>query len=131
MPTKEDEFKQRLAAVLHDLQENGREDPEALWLIGSLAGEIVEKSGKKSWVDFKRTISQDTYSQLLGDFEKEGNRQYREGDHRKAYAIQALGISLIAPTQDSREVRAGDALLDQFIEMTIGIFRKSREPKPN
>ena len=46
MATKEEEFKQRFAAVLLDLQEHGRNDPEAMWLLGSLACEIAEKSGK-------------------------------------------------------------------------------------
>jgi len=131
MPSKEEDFKHRFAAILQDLQENGANDPEALWLIGSLACGIVEKSSKKSWADFKRTITQDTYTQLLADFEKEGNRQYREGDQKKAYAIQVLGVSQIAPTQKGREMSAGDALLDQMIERTIGVFRSTREPKPN
>jgi hypothetical protein len=130
MPTKEEEFKQRFAAVLVDLQENGKKDPEAMWLIGSLACEIAEKSGKSTWVEFKRTMAQQTYAQLLSDFEKEGNRQYREGDRKKAYAIQVLAISLIAYTQNDPQMRAGDSILDQLIEMTIAIYRDHREPKP-
>ena len=131
MPTKEEEFKYRLVSVLEDLEENGKQDPEAIWLIGSLAHGIVEKTGNKSWRQFKDTMSQEVYSTLLSDFEKEGNRQYREGDSKKAYAIQALGISLVATTQQSREVKAGDALLNRFIEMAIGVYRKSQEGKPN
>ena len=131
MPTKEEEFKHRLVAVLGDLEENGKSDPEAIWLIGSLAHGIVERTGNKSWRQFKDTMSQEVYSQLLGDFEKEGNRQYREGDQKKAYAMQALGVSLVATTQESREVKAGDALLNRFIEMAIGVYRESQEGKPN
>lgn len=127
MPTKEEEFKQRFASVMLDLQENGRNDPEAMWLIGSLACEIAEKSGKTKWADFKRGMNQQTYAQLLSDFEKEGNRQYREGDRKKAYAIQVLGISLIAPTQDrDPEMAAGDELLNEFIDMTVLIYRQNR-----
>ncbi len=131
MATKEEEFKQRFAAVLLDLQENGSKDKEAMWLLGSLACEIAEKSGKQTWAEFKRSMAQQTYAQLLGDFEREGNRQYREGSHKKAYAMQALGVSLIASTQDSREVKAGNSLLDRFIEMAIGVYRKSQEGNPN
>ncbi|RYE87671.1 MAG: hypothetical protein EOP19_03625 [Hyphomicrobiales bacterium] len=130
MATKEEEFKQRFAAVLLDLQQNGKNDPEAMWLLGSLACEIAEKSDKKTWVEFKRSMAQSTYSQLLTDFEKEGNRQHREGDRKKAYAIQVLAISLIARTQDDPQMRAGDALLDQMIDMTVNIYRDNREPKP-
>ena len=45
--------------------------------------------------------------------------------------MQALGISLVATTQKSREVQAGDALLNRFIEMAIGVYRQSQEGKPN
>ena len=131
MPTKEEEFKHRLVAILDDLEENAKNDPEAVWLIGSLATGIVEKTGHKTWRQFKDAMTQDIYAQLLGDFEKEGNRQYREGDHKKAYAMQALGVSLVATTQESREVKAGDALLNRFIEMAIGVYRKSQEGKLN
>ena len=33
---------------------------------------------------------------LLTDLQREGNRQHREGDHRKAYAMQVIGVSLVA-----------------------------------
>lgn len=128
MASKEEEFKQRFAAVLTDLQQNGKDDPEAMWLIGSLAGEIIEKVGARTWVEFKRTMSQDTYSRLLTDFEKEGNRQYREGDRKKAVAIQAVAMSLVAYTQTNPEMRAGESILDELIEKTIQIFRQSRKP---
>jgi len=130
MPTKEEDFKQRFAAILTDLQENAKKDPEALWLIGSLACEIAEKSGKTSWGAFKSSMSQQTYSQLLGDFEKEGNRQYREGDQKKAYAIQVLAVSLIAKTQVDPHMQSGDAILNQFVDMTMSVYRQNREPKP-
>ena len=130
MATKEEDFKQRFAAVLMDLQQNGKNDPEAMWLLGSLACEIAETYGKKGWIEFKRSMPQAVYSQLLTDFQKEGNRQHREGDRKKAYAIQVLGISLIAQTQKDQEMRAGDSLLDQFIETTVLVYRNNREPKP-
>ena len=41
MTTKQDELKQRLAAVLRDLQRDGFMDPEAIWLSGSLAATVV------------------------------------------------------------------------------------------
>ncbi len=133
MATKEEEFKQRFVAVMQDLQQNGKNDPEAMWLIGSLACEIVEKTGKRNWGEFKRTMAQETYSKLLDDFQKEGNRQHREGDPKKAYAIQVLAISLIAFTQKADpQMVAGDKLLDELVEVTISVYRANREPaRPN
>ena len=131
MATKEEEFKQRFAAVLLDLQENGSKDKEAMWLLGSLACEIAEKSGKQSWSEFRRSMAQQTYAQLLGDFEKEGNRQYKDGDRKKAYAIQVLAISLISFTQDDKEIQAGGMLLDQLIDTTVLVYRNNRESTAN
>jgi hypothetical protein len=127
MPTKEEEFKQRFVAVLQDLQENGKNDIEAMWLLGSLAAALVDKAGKTSWAELKRTISQQDYSRLLTDFQTEGNRQHREGDVKKAYAIQILGISLITVTQTDPQLAAGAALLDEIIQTTILIYRKNRD----
>jgi hypothetical protein len=129
MATKEEEFKQRFVAVMQDLQQNGKNDPEAMWLIGSLACELVEKVGAKDWSEFKQTMSQQTFNKLLDDFQSEGNRQYREGDHKKAYAVQVLGISLIAFRQPDPQIKAGDELLDSVIDMTVGIYRQNRAPK--
>jgi hypothetical protein len=130
MPTKEEEFKQRFAAVLLDLTENGQKDPEALWLIGSLACELTERTGHAKWAVFKREMTRQTYDQLLDDFQREGNRQHQEGDPKKAFAIQVLGLSLVARTQTDPEMRQGDALLDQMIETTMTVFRANRPPKP-
>lgn len=131
MATREEEFKQRFAAVLLDLQENGRNDSQAMWLIGSLAAQIAEKAGQASWAEFKQTMSQETYAKLLADFETEGNRQYQEGDRKKAYAIQVLAVSLVSFTQDDEEIQAGGALLDQLIDTTLAVYRDSGQPKPN
>ena len=43
MARKEDELKNRLAAVLRDLQTEAKDDPEAVFLIGSLASTLVSK----------------------------------------------------------------------------------------
>lgn len=126
MASKEEEFKQHFAALLTDLQQNAKDDPEAIWLMGSLAAEIIDKVGAANWVEFKQTMGQETYSRLLTDFEKEGNRQYREGDRKKAYAIQALAMSLVAYTQTDPQMRTGESILDQLIENTIRVFRQSK-----
>ena len=76
-------------------------------------------------------MAQQTYAQLLGDFEKEGNRQYKDGDRKKAYAIQVLAISLISFTQDDKEIQAGGMLLDQLIDTTVLVYRNNRESTAN
>lgn len=134
MPTKEEEFKQRFVAVLQDIQTNGKSDVEAMWLLGSLAATLVDASGNKSWGQLKRSITQADYARLLTDFQNEGNKQHKEGEVKKAYAMQVLGISLIAMTQKDEQLAAGDELLNEIIETTILIYRKSKDaakPTPN
>ncbi len=127
MASKEEDFKQRFVEILRDLQSEGSKDFEAMWLIGSLAAELIDRTGHKSWTEFKRGMDQPTYTRLLTDFEAEGNRQYREGEQKKAYAIQALAVSIVAPTQADGQIRAGDRLLDGLIEQTIDLYRKNRD----
>ena len=67
MAAKLDELKQRLGAVLEDLQSGAGGDPEAMWLIGSLTSEITGKVKARSWVEFKETMSAATYDKLLED----------------------------------------------------------------
>ncbi|MHB1109174.1 MAG: hypothetical protein ACYCZU_02470 [Devosia sp.] len=133
MPTKEEEFKQRFVAVLKDLQESGKNDIEAMWLLGSLATQIIEKAKQRSWPALKASLTREAYDGLLRDFQKEGNSLHQQGKGKPAYAIQILGISLVAKTQMDEQFKVGEALLDEIIDYTIAVYRKNRhlETKPN
>lgn len=133
MPTKEEEFKQRFVAVLKDLQANGKNDIEAMWLVGSLATQIIEKARQPSWPALKAALTREAYDGLLRDFQKEGNALHQQGKGKPAYAIQLLGISLVAKTQRDEQLKAGEALLDEIIDYTIAVYRKHRhlETRPN
>lgn len=126
MATKEEDFKQRFVAVLKDLQANGRKDTEAMWLLGSLAAQLIEKAGEPSWAALKSKLTRAAYDGLLRDFQTQGNALHQQGKGKHAYAIQILGISLVARTQSDDEVQAGTALLDEIIDYTVLIYRKNR-----
>ena len=131
MPTKEEDFKQRFAAVLRDLQTGGKTDPEAIWLIGSLAAALIDKTNAPSWRGLKIAMTRGAYDELLRDFEQQGNALYKHGKHKHAYAVQALAISLIARTQRADpQMQAGDELLDEIIDHTVTIYRKSKGNEP-
>ena len=131
MPTKEEDFKQRFAAVLRDLQTGGKTDPEAIWLIGSLAAALIDKTKAPSWRGLKIAMTRGAYDELLRDFEQQGNALYKHGKHKHAYAVQALAISLIARTQRADpQMQAGDELLDEIIDHTVTIYRKSKGNEP-
>lgn len=133
MATKEEDFRERFVAVLQDLRTNGGKDPEAMFLIGSLAARLVDRAGQTSWATYKANLTPQVYAKLLRDFQKQGNDFHKEGKAKHAYAIQVLAISLIARTQNDDEVRAGDSLLDEMLGFLIAAYRKAQaaDPKPN
>ncbi len=127
MPTKEDDLKQRLAAVLRDVQHDGNKDPEAIWMIGSLAAALIDKAKAKSWPALKDSLSAENYDKLLNDFQSQGNALFQAGDTKRAYAVQAMGISLVCRTQRADPVmREGEVLLDALITGAVDIYRKTQ-----
>ena len=125
------EFKQRLAAVLEDLKVSGVEDGEAMFFLGNFATRVCDSVKKVGWTDVKNVITTADYDRLLKEFETEGNRLYREGNLKAAYALQALAMSLVARTQADPQVKSGEVLLDIVIDSAIGNYRKHAKPKAN
>lgn len=130
MATKEEEFKQRFVAVLQDLRTNGGKDPEAMFLIGSLAARLIDRAKQPSWAAYKANMAPHVYAKLLSDFQKQGNDFHKEGKAKHTYAIQVLAVSLIARTQNDDEMRAGDSMLDEMLGFLIAAYRKSQATKP-
>lgn len=129
MTSKEEDFKQRFVAVMQDLREDGTRDPEAVWLLGSLAATLVDAASAKSWPALKRQLTRTDYDGLLRDFQKSGNAFHQEGKVKQAYAVQILGMSLIARTQRDADILAGNELLDEIIDRSIAVYRRSRGPQ--
>lgn len=125
MSTKEQDFKDRLVAVMRDVKDNIRDDAEAMWLIGSLAAGLVDLYKVRSWGQFKGKLTREAYDQLLKDFEQQGNGYHQEGKAKAAYAIQLLAISTVARTQTDPEVKQGEQLLDGIINGMITNYRKA------
>ena len=129
MPTREEEFKQRFVAVLQDLRNDGTGDPEAVWLIGSLAAALLDKAGARSWADLKQGLTRSDYDGLIRDFEVSGNNFHREGRGKHAYAVQVLAVSVVARTQQDPDLQAGCRLLDQIIDGAVRVYRQSLRPQ--
>lgn len=124
-PTKEDEFKQRFATVLRDLQQAGAHDGEAMGLIGSLASELADQLQQSSWSGAKSVVTTETYNGLLKTFETQGNSLHQAGRAKHAYAIQALAVSLIAGTQRlDPQMAEGEKLMDAIIDRAVTLHRQ-------
>lgn len=130
MATKEDDFKERFIAVMKNLHSDGQKDPEAMWLMGSLAARLCDKSRQPSWTQFKSSRTKRGYDSLLEDFAKEGNAYHNQGKVRHAYAVQLLAMSMIARYQKDEDVQVGLKLLDEMIDRSIVNFKKSRNTTP-
>lgn len=129
MARKEDELKSRLAAVLRDLQSDAPADPEALFMIGSLAATLVDKAKARSWSSFKEKLTTAEYDGLLRDFQAQGKKLYDSGEGKKAYAMQALGLSIVCRTQRADfQMREGEALLDRLISGAVAGYRRAQRP---
>lgn len=119
-PDKYEELRQRLAAVLRDLQQAGVKDPEAITLIGTLAFDLTSKLKTRSWGDAKQSLTDKGYGELLSSFEKHGNALHKDGKTKQAYAIQALAISLVASRHRGQpRIAEGEQLLDGIIEAAL------------
>lgn len=130
MATKEEDFKDRFVAVLQDLRNNGEQDPEAMFLIGSLAARLVDRAQQPTWAAYKANMSQQVYAKLLSDFQQQGNEFHKAGKAKHAYAVQVLAISLIARTQNDETVRTGDSMLDEIMGFLIAVYRKAKAADP-
>ena len=129
MPTKEQDFKERLVAIMRDVKDNLTDDTEAMWTIGGLAARLVDLYKVRTWTQFKAKLSAEAYDRLLKDFEEQGNAFHRDGKDKAAYAVQLLAISVIARTQIDPEVRQGEELLDGIINGVVATYRKAQAAK--
>ncbi len=128
--TKEQDFKRHFAAVLRDLNEGGRKDPEAMLLLGGLASDLSDDLKRKNWTLAKQVMTPVIYNQLLKRFDQEGSDHLAAGRTTHAYVIQALAVSLVAGTQrNDPEMKSGEDLIDVLINRAIALYRA--QPKAN
>ena len=126
--TKEAEFKQRLVVVIADLHEQGMEDGEAMFLLGSGAARVCDALKQPGWAALKQSISSHDHDRLLEQCRIEGNAFVAKGQHKAAYAIQALALSLVARTQTDPDIRPGEELLDSVIDAALANYRMQAKP---
>lgn len=124
MTTKEDDFKKRLATVLADLNRNGVDDGETMFMLGAIAGRLCDGGKRPSWSTLKPALSKNGYNLLLKQFQDEGRQLLAAGKDKAAYAVQALAVSLVAHTQTDPIVREGERLLDTIIDKTVANYHR-------
>jgi len=127
MKTKPEDLKPLLAAVIDDLHKAGAKNAEAMLLIGHIASDLAGQIRAPSWSEAKRRMNRADYNTLLREFSVGGTKHHREGRMVHAYAVQALGMSLVAATDASPEVKQGEQLLDEIIDRAVVLYRRTRK----
>ena len=122
--TSDQQFKARFINLIKDLGENAAKDPETIWLIGSLAGSIIEENKQKSWKELKLAMSLDDAKSLLAAFQAQGDKLAKAKNYKSAYAVETLAMSVIAPTMhNDPHLVEGNKLLDSMIADAITFYR--------
>jgi hypothetical protein len=130
VPTKEEDFKERFAGIMLDMSASA-DDAETMWLVGSLAAQIVDHAQQPDWTAFKANLSQPTYRSLLTTFQNQGNALAKQGARRQVFAVEVLAASLVAKTQtDDPELVTGDGMLNDLIDSAIAVFRQASSADP-
>jgi hypothetical protein len=125
MPTdQQPDFKRQLIAVVDDLHKAGRDDGEAMFLLGRIADTICRQGKQADWRMLKANLTRADYDVLLAEFQREGNHALKEGKGKLAYAFQTLMVALVAKTQTERDVQAGALLLDTTIDLALANYRR-------
>jgi hypothetical protein len=127
-----EEFKQRLAAVMADLNGDGIRSAPAMLTLGHLAHGIAEELRVASWPKAKATMNMRFVRALLSDFGTHMEAHQRAGRINQAYAIQALSMSILARSHaDDPVVAQGEQLIDTLIERAIALYRQQPPAKSN
>ena len=117
-----------LTAVVSDLHSSGMEDGEAMFLLGAGADRLCSTRDSQSWAGFKTTLTAADIALLLSQIDAEGNASLKAEDGRRAYALQAIALSLAAVNARQDVTLAGATLLDSVIEAALKNYRIQAEP---
>jgi hypothetical protein len=127
----EEGFKAQLAAVLKDLNENGTKDKDAMFLIGSLAGQLISSAKAKTWQNLKASMSVSGFKATLNSLQEQGQKLEKAGNIKAAYAVQAIGVSLVANTMKDPDTAKGSKLLDALIAQAVIFYNKETIKRNN
>ena len=117
-------FRSRFAAIMVDLKENGTNDLEVMWLMGSLANRLITEGRQQDWPSVKSALSREAYDSLLNTFSREGKALMSKGNRKAAFAVQALAYSMIASKMTDELIVSGDELLDDFIARCVAFYNQ-------
>ena len=123
MSERDDIFRDRLVAVMTDLNAGGNRDPQLRKTLGRFALKLYRDGGARNWADLKQRADESTYDSLLRLFQKQSEESSRQGDTVAVNAFELLAISLIARNRKQTDLEPGVAYLDKFIDEVASFER--------
>ena len=123
MTEKQSELRQRFAAVLADMNGEGRNDGEAMFMLGKIAAKTADLANQPSWTALKPLLTKQDFARLFNMIATEGDQFVAQGKTRQAYVLQALAMSLVAAQENDPVLTEGATLLDAMIDQAIGNYR--------
>ena len=127
MPTTHDQFKLKFVQLLADLKKSGTKDKEALGLIGFLGAHIADAAQMESWSGAKARLTPQGFRDLHKKLVDQGKLEIKNGKRRAAYAVQAFIMSMTARASKDPEVKAGEKVLDNFLDEVVAMHRKAKD----
>ncbi len=116
-------FRQRLLALMADLNDGLRSDRKLQQMVGAFARRLYTEAGTRNWGDLKRRADQPTYDSMLSLFMKQAEQMSKAGDTLGVRAFETLALSLIAREQTQLDLVAGVDMLDDFISRCVTVAK--------
>jgi len=108
-------FRNRLIAVMTDLNADKGADPQLRRTVGNLALRLSRDARARTWADLKERADGPTYDSLLKLFQQYSEDASRKGDQTTVRATELLALSLIARGRHEEDMRPGVEALDKYI----------------
>jgi hypothetical protein len=120
-------FIARYHEVVDELDRTGRNDPETMWLLGSLVARLVTKTDAQNWTQLKLILDNASLKELVETLNTNADTYEAEGKTKAAYVARLLGISLVASKIMEPKTRQRDQLLSHFIDTAAYVFITNHE----
>lgn len=122
MAGEHDAFIARYHQVVDELDKSARNDPETMWLLGSLAARLVTNTEAQNWRQLKLILDDKSLKELVETLETNAGTYETEGKVKPAYVARLLGISLVAGKLSDPKTRQRDELLTHFIDTAAYVY---------
>ena len=122
-------FIARYHQVVDELDRGARNDPETMWLLGSLVARLVTNTDAQNWTQLKLMLDNKSLKELVETLNTNATTYEAEGKTKAAYVARLLGISLVASKIMEPRTRKRDQLLNHFIDTAAYVYITNHNAK--